>query len=136
MRTKLLLTLALVTMLGGCMVGPKYAKPPAPVPSAYKEPLPNSFKEGNGWKYAQPGDQTLRGKWWEMFGDSQLSALEEQLTVANQDLKVAEARFREARAMIRFNRASQFPTISVGPGINSVRESSNRPFLINSPGAG
>ena len=135
MRTKLLMMLALAGMLGGCMVGPKYSKPTAPVPAAYKEPLPNSFKEGDGWKSAQPGDQSLRGKWWEIFGDSQLNDLEEQLTTANQDLKVAEARFREARAMIKFNRASQFPTISVGPGVNSVRESSNRPFLVNSPGA-
>src|SRR5450432_2192138 len=134
MRPNVLITLALVTTLGGCMVGPKYAKPPALVPAAYKEPLPNAFKEGDGWKSAQPGDQTLRGKWWEIFGDSQLNALEEQLTTANQDLKVAEARFREARAMIRFNRASKFPTISTGPGINSVRESSNRPFLLSQQG--
>jgi NodT family efflux transporter outer membrane factor (OMF) lipoprotein len=130
-KTNLLVTFALAIALGGCMVGPKYTKPPAPVPSAYKEPPPNSFKEGDGWKSSQPGDQTLRGKWWEMFGDSQLNALEEQLTAANQDLKVAEARFRQARAMIKFNRASQFPTISTGPGINSVRESNNRPFLIS-----
>jgi NodT family efflux transporter outer membrane factor (OMF) lipoprotein len=113
--------------LAGCMVGPNYTKPPAPVPPV--------FKEGQGWKTAQPGDQALRGNWWEIFGDPQLNALEEEIAVANQDLKVAEARFRQARASIRFNRAAEFPTISAGPGISSVRESSNRPFILSSPGS-
>ncbi len=99
-------------LLGGCMVGPKYVKPTVPMAPAFKEQPPESFKEIDGWKPAQPGDQTLRGKWWEIFGDPQLNALEEEVTVSNQDLKVAEARFRQARAMIRFNRSAEFPTIS------------------------
>src|SRR5450432_4566626 len=129
MRPNVLITLALVTTLGGCMVGPKYAKPPALVPAAYKEPLPNSFKEGDGWKPAQPGDQTLRGKWWEIFGDPQLNELEEEVTQSNQDLKVAEARFRQARAMVRFNRSAEFPTISTSPGIVNERFSANQPYF-------
>jgi NodT family efflux transporter outer membrane factor (OMF) lipoprotein len=77
----------------------------------------------------------LRGNWWELFGDPKLNELEEQVTISNQDLKAAEARFREARAMIRFNRASQFPTITVGSSISSVGASANRPFFrsTNSP---
>jgi multidrug efflux system outer membrane protein len=66
-------TLALALILGGCMVGPKYRTPTAAVPSAYKEAPPASFKEGDGWKTAQPGDQTIRGNWWEIFGDPQLN---------------------------------------------------------------
>jgi NodT family efflux transporter outer membrane factor (OMF) lipoprotein len=58
-----------------------------------------------------------------------LNALEAQLTISNQDLKVAQAHFQEARAMIRFNRASQFPTISTAPGIASIRDSANRPYF-------
>ncbi len=87
------------------MVGPKYRQPSTPVPAEFKEQPPESFKESDGWKRSQPADQALRGKWWELFGDSKLNELEEQVTISNQDLKVAEARFREARAMIRFNRA-------------------------------
>src|ERR1700687_297464 len=68
-----------------------------------------------------------------MFGDPQLNTLEQQLTIGNQDLKAAEARFRQARAMIRFNRAAQFPTISTAPSIGSERVSSNRPFFTTSP---
>ena len=126
-------TIALALMLGGCMVGPKYKTPTAPVPSAYKETPPASFKEGDGWKTAQPADQTIRGNWWELFGDSQLNSLEEQLTIGNQDLKAAEARYREARAMTKYNRASLFPTISTAPSITSERVSSNRPFYTTAP---
>src|ERR1035441_7979890 len=43
-----LATAALALMLGGCMVGPKYKTPTAPVPSAFKEAPPASFKEGDG----------------------------------------------------------------------------------------
>src|SRR3984893_5992079 len=118
-----------MSLLAGCMVGPKYRQPSTPVPAAFKEQPPESFKESDGWKRSQPADQLLRGKWWELFGDSKLNELEEQVTISNQDLKAAEARFREARAMIRFNRASEFPTISVGPSISSLRDSAHRPFF-------
>ena len=116
-------------VLAGCNVGPKYKKPSVPMAAGYKESLPDYFKEGQGWKTAQPGDQTLRGDWWEIFGDPELNALEQELTISNQDLKAAEARFRQARAMIRFNRASEFPTISTSPSISSLRDSSNRPYF-------
>jgi hypothetical protein len=86
-------------------------------------------KETDGWKVAQPSDHLPRGRWWEIFGDPQLHALVEEVGAANQNLKIAEARFREARAMVRFNRAALFPTISAGLGVSSIRDSANRPFL-------
>jgi outer membrane protein TolC len=49
--------------------------------------------------------------------------------VGDQNLKVAEARFREARAMIRFNRASEFPTISANPSVASLRDSQNQSYF-------
>jgi NodT family efflux transporter outer membrane factor (OMF) lipoprotein len=123
--------------VAGCEVGPKYVRADAPTTPAYKESPPDSFKEADGqWQQAQPDDQTLRGKWWEAFGDSQLNSLEDQLTLSNQDLKVAEARLREARAVVRFNRAAEFPTISVGPSINSIRESANTPYLPSTKSTG
>jgi outer membrane protein TolC len=114
---------ATLTLVEGCAVGPRYAKPSVPMAPA------DTFKELNGWKTAQPSDQMNRGNWWEIFGDPQLNSLEEQVTVSNQDLKVAEARFREARAVVRFNRSTEFPTISTGPGISAVRDSAHRPYL-------
>jgi NodT family efflux transporter outer membrane factor (OMF) lipoprotein len=125
--------LSIVTIfVAGCMVGPKYVKPNTPSAPEFKEQPPESFKESDGWKPALPGDQGLRGKWWEIFRDSQLSALEEELTISNQDLKVAEARLRQARATIRFNRSQEFPTISTSPSIVNERDSANQPYFTQS----
>ena len=136
MNLRVAISVACVALLAGCMVGPKYKQPSTSVPAAFKEQPPESFKESDGWKRSQPADQVLRGKWWELFGDSKLTELEEQVSISNQDLKAAEARFREARALIRFNRASQFPTISVGPSISAVRTSSHRPVSVSGSSSG
>src|SRR5580693_929261 len=111
------------------MVGPKYVKPTVPMAPAFKEQAPEPFKESDGWKPAQPGDQQIRGKWWEVFHDPELNALEEEATVSNQELKVAEARFRQARATIRFNRSAEFPTISTAPSIVNERDSAHQPYF-------
>jgi NodT family efflux transporter outer membrane factor (OMF) lipoprotein len=116
-------------MSTGCMVGPKYARPTVPVTPAFKEPGPSTFKEMDGWKTAQPSDSAIRGKWWELFQDPQLNALEDQVDGANQTLKQAEANFRTARAAIRVNRAAQAPAIHVGPSAGAVRDSANQPYF-------
>ena len=115
------LILPLVFLLAGCTVGPKYIKPTVPMTETYKEDVPTSFKESEQWQPAHPADQTSRGNWWEVFGDPELNKLEEQIAGSNQTLKAAEARFREARAAIRFNQASQFPTISTAPSASYVK---------------
>jgi NodT family efflux transporter outer membrane factor (OMF) lipoprotein len=116
-----------IALLAGCTVGPKYTRPSVTTPAAYQENQPQSFEPAGIWKPAQPSDQELRGKWWETFGDPQLNALEEQVTVSNQGLKEAEARFRQARALVGFNRASEFPTVTVGPSASYVKDSNNTP---------
>jgi NodT family efflux transporter outer membrane factor (OMF) lipoprotein len=122
-----LLLVLLFVALEGCTVGPKYVRPTAPTTAAYKEGAPAAFKESDQWQPAKPGDQASQGKWWEIFGDSELNQLEEQIASSNQTLKVAEARFREARAAIRFERASQFPTISTSPSASYVKSSDFSP---------
>jgi NodT family efflux transporter outer membrane factor (OMF) lipoprotein len=122
-----IVALLLVLLLAGCTVGPKYVKPTVPTTPAYKEDVPGSFKESDQWQPARPSDQTSRGNWWEIFGDSELNKLEEQVAGSNQSLKIAEARFREARAAIRFSRASQFPTISTAPSASYVKNSDFSP---------
>ena len=118
-RTPLLGFLALLTLFtSACMVGPKYQRPSAPTPQAFKEPPPN------GWKTAQPADGVLRGKWWELYNDPELNALEEQVSISNQNVLMAEAQYREAKDAIRVARAAFFPTVSVGPGITSGLNSS------------
>jgi NodT family efflux transporter outer membrane factor (OMF) lipoprotein len=118
----------LLLLATGCMVGPNYIKPSAPIAPAFKES--SEWKQGDGWKVAQPNDTALRGKWWELYGDTKLNALEEQVDPSNQTLKEAEANFRQARTAIRFNRAAEAPTIGVAPSISTVRASANQPYFV------
>ena len=93
--------------LTSCEVGPDYVRPYAP-PSA-------NFKEAaGGWIQATPLDDSARGAWWSIYKDPVLDILERQVEVSNQNLKAAEAAYREAVAVSDVTRASLFPTISVG----------------------
>jgi NodT family efflux transporter outer membrane factor (OMF) lipoprotein len=126
----LVLPALLCVALGGCKeVGPNYSRPATALAPEFKEAGPDSFKETDGWKVAQPSDASLKGKWWELFNDPQLNALEEQIDPANQTLKEAEANFRAARANIRFRKADQAPTITVGPSTGVLRDSINQPYF-------
>jgi len=119
------MALAATSLLTGCMVGPKYVKPVTPTyqaPDAYKEADPN-------WHPATPTDAAIRGDWWMLFNNTELNGLEAKVEIQNQDLKVYEARFREARAQIGINNASRFPTLSSQPYVNGVRESAGRPYF-------
>nr|WP_246301709.1 efflux transporter outer membrane subunit [Granulicella arctica] len=121
-------TLAATTLLlSGCMVGPKYVKPTVP--------MAPSFKEDGAWQTAQPADTALRGDWWTIFNDQQLDTLEPQVATSNQSAKAAEARFREARALIQFNKSNLAPTIGVGPSAGGLRDSSNQPYFSSSAAA-
>jgi NodT family efflux transporter outer membrane factor (OMF) lipoprotein len=113
---------ALIT-LAGCAVGPRYSRPPAPVPTDYKETPQN-------WKTAQPSDQVLRGKWWEIYQDPQLNALEEKISVSNQNLKSAQAQFEQARDLVRLHRADYYPTITTGTSAEREMLSRNRPLAV------
>jgi len=117
-RTLASAVLASVLSIAGCTVGPKYHRPAAEVPPAYKEV--------GDWKPAQPNDQNLGGNWWEIFQDSQLNALEAQVNVSNQNLKAAEAQYTQARAALRYQRADYFPTVGVNPSATRNAFSSNR----------
>ena len=124
-----LLALATVSAAGwltGCTVGPNYVKPTVEVPAAYKE--------NAGWQVAQPQDATLRGNWWEMFNDPQLNALAEQVEVSNQNVAVAEAQFRQARALVQQARAAYFPTVTVGASLNNSSQSGSTRISNSSSG--
>jgi len=117
-----------VSLLGlilfkGCDKAPKYSKPTTPTPPSYKEITPESFKETDNWKFAQPKDDVIRGKWWEMFNDPQLNALQEQVNISNQSIALADANFRAARAIVRQSRSQYFPTVSTSPSIVHSRQS-------------
>jgi NodT family efflux transporter outer membrane factor (OMF) lipoprotein len=124
----------LVLVLAGCTVGPKYKTPTVPMTDTFKEATPVDYKTAGTWRTAQPSDGLPRGAWWQIFGDQELDTLEDQLTASNQNLKIADAHFRQARAMIGYQRASEFPTISVGANTSSLQDSAHQPyFLIPNP---
>jgi len=106
--------------LSGCTVGPKYVRPTADVPA--------EFKESGNWKTAQPGDALSKGKWWEVYQDSQLNALEDQVSVSNQNLKIAQAQFLEARAALKIARSNYFPSVTGGISATHYHLSQNRPL--------
>jgi NodT family efflux transporter outer membrane factor (OMF) lipoprotein len=114
-------------MFSACTPGPKYAKPPVSAPLAYKELAPSTAGPAGEWKAFEPQDQVIRGKWWEVFNDPQLNSLEERVDVSNQNLKVAEAQFRQARDVIRIKGSQLYPTVSAGPYITAEQFSKNAP---------
>lgn len=119
LRGKVTFAVCIMTFgLGGCTVGPKYNRPTVVTPSAYKE-------TGDEWKAAAPSDAVAKGAWWEIYQDPQLSALEDQLTAANQSLKAAEDQFAEARAAIKASRAEYYPNVTTQPGLSRTGQSQN-----------
>ncbi len=112
---------AAALLLSSCNPGPKYVKPPAQAPSAFKEAPPQEYKEGVGWKIAEPGDDKIRGKWWEMYNDPQLNALEDQVQISNQTVIQAEANFRSARTAVATARASLFPILTASASYTNSR---------------
>ncbi len=118
--------LGVLALLSGCRVGPRYNPPAPPAVTApnYKESTVN-FHDQDGWKVANPQDGMIRGKWWEVFNEPELNALEEQLIVDNQNIKVSFENFMEARALVAEARAQYWPTITLGPSWSRSRTSSN-----------
>jgi NodT family efflux transporter outer membrane factor (OMF) lipoprotein len=110
--------------LSACTVGPKYHPPVTQAPPVYKE-SPRQFKETEGWTVASPQDAMLRGKWWEIFKEPELNALEEKLNIDNQNIKRLFESFMEARALIREARAQYYPTVSFAPIYNRSLASAN-----------
>ena len=93
--------LLICTLLAGCTVGPDYVRPEVDTPAAYKE-----------WTTANPGDSVPRGKWWETFRDPVLNRLEEQVNISNQNIRAAEAQYRQALANADVARAALYPTLN------------------------
>ncbi|HEY6873950.1 MAG TPA: efflux transporter outer membrane subunit [Geobacteraceae bacterium] len=112
-RTLFVVAIGALALLPACTVGPDYVRPSVATPPV--------FKEMSGWKRAQPQDEAIRGNWWEVFNDPQLNALEEEAAGANQNVAVAEAQFRQARALVRGARAGYFPTVTAGASASRTR---------------
>ena len=130
--------LALVSLLAGCTVGPNYRRPAVTAPPVYKEAgspgavVPPPSPPGGTWKPASPSDGMLRGKWWEIYQDPQLNALEDQIAPSNQNLRAALESYLAARDQIRVARADFYPTLSGNAAASRAQVSSHRPLITNS----
>ncbi len=116
MRTQTITPGAVAAALSVACVGPAYHVPPEPVAAAYKEAR-------GTWKLATPLDAIPRGRWWEMFHEPELDALEKRLNINNQTIAQAVENYLQARAQIRAARASYFPTVTADPSVTWFRSS-------------
>jgi len=109
----------LSVLLGGCRVGPKYTTPATPAPPSFKESAPAAYRSAppGTWQPARPQDAVLKGKWWEMFQEPELNALEDQLNINNQNIAQYFQNFMAARAQINEARAGYYPTVSATPSV-------------------
>jgi NodT family efflux transporter outer membrane factor (OMF) lipoprotein len=114
----------LLALLSGCRLGPPYHAPAPPAVTApnYKE-SPVNFQDAGGWKVASPQDAMLRGNWWEVFNEPELNALEDQLNINNQNIKVSFENYMAARAVIAEARAQFWPTVTANPSENWSKSS-------------
>ena len=101
------------------IVGPDYRPPTNSLPANYKAVELGSWKEG------QTLDSVPKGNWWELFGDTNLNALEVQALQANQGLKAAVARVDQARATARVARSDLLPSLNLAPSFTRQRYSPN-----------
>ena len=108
-------------LAAGCAVGPDYERPEASVSSSYKEL--------EGWSAARPQDDLPRGQWWSVFGDAELDALLQKVDISNQNVRAAEARVRQARALSDQARAGLYPAVNA----NASGVRSKSPSLSNDP---
>src|SRR5262245_19365432 len=122
---------ACLTLVSACASAPPDQRPLIETPAAYKE-----APEGSAiLRPAQPNDAAPRRAWWELFGDSRLNDLEETLLHGNPPLAEADARWRQARALVRQDRAAYAPTIDLGASIERASTAGGHSLAnISNPG--
>jgi NodT family efflux transporter outer membrane factor (OMF) lipoprotein len=131
-----------LALLAGCKVGPNYSRPATAPPAEYKEggsagtlmPPPNPA--GGTWKPASPSDGMLRGKWWEIYQDPQLNALEEQIVPENQNLRAAMEAYLSARDQVRTARADYYPALAATALASRDQVSAHRALVVNTTQTG
>jgi NodT family efflux transporter outer membrane factor (OMF) lipoprotein len=112
-----------VLLLTGCTVGPDYHTP--------QVPLPDHFGATT-----RPVTTTVDfARWWTTFNDPLLDSLIDRAAANNLDLKVAQARLREARAQRGVVAAGYYPTVDANGSYRRSRSSENAFNFNQAPGA-
>jgi NodT family efflux transporter outer membrane factor (OMF) lipoprotein len=121
------LAIALAASLAACQLAPPYT------PLNTQTQTPPAFKESGPWTPASPEDAAERGDWWAIYGDPVLNDLERRIETSNPDLKVALARYDEARALELQARAAQYPQVTGNASTTNNLQSVNRPLRVGGP---
>lgn len=128
MVSKSLLAIAFFSM-AACTVGPDYKRPAVNVPANFRDPNASAPSTGqpatspaaptnaSGSPVASLGDD----KWWEVFQDKELQGLVRAALQNNYDVRIAATRVLQAQAQLGITRADQFPTVTAGGNVSSVR---------------
>jgi NodT family efflux transporter outer membrane factor (OMF) lipoprotein len=111
-------------LLGGCLVGPDYHRPPVPTPTQYKELA--------GWTVAAPAADQPKGDWWTVFNDPLLDELEPTVSVSNQTVRQDYANYQEALAEVQIARSALFPTVGITGTVTKQHAASG----LSTPGFG
>jgi multidrug efflux system outer membrane protein len=115
----------LAALLLSACAAPAFHQPAVSTPAAFKEAqvtpaaspdVVRSAADGTTWKTAQPAENQPRGEWWKAFNDARLDSLIAQATASNQNLSVAAARVKEARAIAGIAEADRIPQVGLGVG--------------------
>jgi multidrug efflux system outer membrane protein len=115
----------LAALLLSACAAPVFHQPAVSTPAAFKESqmapaaspdTVRSAPDGTTWKLAQPAESQPRGEWWKAFKDTRLDGLIAQATASNQNLTVAAARVKQARAIAGIAEADRIPQVGVGIG--------------------
>lgn len=97
--------LALALLVAGCAVGPNYKAPASALDTGFVN------AGASGTNAALPGAGLAT--FWRGFNDPALDALIDRALAANNDLRLAQGRLREARATLQGAQAAQLPEIGV-----------------------
>lgn len=95
--------LSACVVLNGCAIGPDYRRPAVDIPETYRQ--------AQGWKAAEPQDDGTPAAWWELYGDPQLNRLARQVAISNQNVRAVEAQYRQVQALVAASRAAGFPSL-------------------------
>ncbi len=110
-------------LVQGCAVGPNFQPPKTSAPTQWSAPM------AGGETNLEPS----LASWWKSFNDPQLDSLVERAVRTNQDLRIAEARVREARAFYRIASSQLWPTVDAGGSYARQNQSKNQPVLGSLP---
>lgn len=110
-----------LALMAGCSTGPAYVRPTLKVPDHFQE----ADRLAPGWTSAQPVDASIRGPWWQLFGDATLNGLEERVDAGNQDIAKAVAALQQAKAEAGVARSAYYPTVTAGVAANRNHTSQN-----------